>query len=329
MTSEISQRRLEALAGQARERSARLTAMLDRRRGLPAEPGDLFVLAATADLPVEWAVLERRAEARGSVLVVPADSNPLVGTADVEVREGNPGGPLSLRCRFGLWLDALLFDPRLRSGVLTPETVAEALDRCRQVELGALEPSPLAEEVDVDPEYMDWIREVPERARALAATGAQPSVRRFPARSWGVAHRLAAALALVAIGLSLWVVRLRWEVDRLAAPVLNAPSAEVVLGGESRGGAVVAVPREASHVLLVLAIDPSIGLRDGYLEIASHSGKPIWRSPRVRLPPAGELTLMVSRELLPNGDYRVRVYPEPGFGARPLATEALRIETAE
>jgi hypothetical protein len=89
------------------------------------------------------------------------------------------------------------------------------------------------------------------------------------------------------------------------------------------------VPRKASHVLLILAVDPAIGLRDGYLEIASRSGEPVWRSPRVRLTPAGELTLMVRRELLPNGDYRVRVYPEPGFGARPLATEALRIETAE
>src|SRR6185295_19446846 len=87
-------RRLEALAAQARELAVRTEAELERRRGQPAAPGDLFVLPATADLPVEWAILERRPEGRGKLLVVPADTNPLVGTADVEVGEEDPGGPL-------------------------------------------------------------------------------------------------------------------------------------------------------------------------------------------------------------------------------------------
>lgn len=52
--------RLEALAAKARDRAAKSAAELERRRGQPAGPGDLFVLPATADLPVEWAVLERR-----------------------------------------------------------------------------------------------------------------------------------------------------------------------------------------------------------------------------------------------------------------------------
>jgi hypothetical protein len=323
-------RRLETLAAQARERAVWTKAELERRRGQPAGPGDLFVLPVTADLPVEWAVLERRPEGRGKLLVVPADTHPLAGAADVEVGEGYPGGPLRLRCRFGVWLDAVSFDPEHRSGVLASETVAAALDRHRQVESGSLAPSPLAEEVEADPEYREWIREVPERARELAAAGPKPEVKRFPSPSPKPAYALAAMFALVAVGLSLWVVRLSREVDRLSAPVFDMPSVEVELGQGVRGGTVVQVPREASHVLIVLVLDPSLGPgpRDGYLEILRRSGEPVWRSSRKHLVPLAEMRLLLPRRLLPDGDYRVRVYPESGFGARPLAEEALRVETA-
>jgi hypothetical protein len=321
-------RRREALAARARDRASRSEAELARRHGQPAGPGDLFVLPATADLPVEWAVLEQRSGDR-RVLTVPADTQPLCGTADVEVAADSAGGPLSLRCRFGVWLDAALFDPELRSGALAPETVAAALDRRRQVEQGALAPSPLAEEVDADPEYQDWIRAVAEPAAALATASSPPVVKRFPSRSWEPARALAAIFALLAIGLSFRVLRLRSEVDRLSAPELDPPSQLVELGEGVRGGITVQVPREASHVLLVLVTDPAVGLRDGYLEIVRLAGKPVWRSSRVRLIPLTERRLLLPRQLLPNGDYRIRVYPESGFGARPLAEERLRVEPEE
>jgi hypothetical protein len=296
--------------------------------GMPPEPGDLFVLAATADLPVEWAILDRRPGRSGELLAVPADTRPLAGSADVEVPAELSGGPLSLRCRFGVWLDAGLFEPELRSGVLAPDIVAEALHRFHQVESGDLEASPLAEEVDADPEYADWIREVPERARALAAA-ARPAARPAPSVSWASAHRLAAMFALLAVGLSIWVVLLRREVGQLSAPVLDVPSAEILLGQGVRGGTVFSVSEEASHVLLILIIDPSLGLREGYLEILSRSGELVWRSSRVRLPPSGELKLLLPHKFLPNGDYQIRVYPESGFEARPLTSGSLRVEGAE
>jgi hypothetical protein len=324
-------RRLEALAAQARKRALRTEAELERRRGQPVGLGDLFVLPATADLPVEWAVLERRPEGGGKLLVVPADTNPLAGAADIEVGEEDPGGPLSLRCRFGVWLDTSRFEPELRSGVLSPEAVAEALQRHREIESGSLAPSPLAEEVDADPEYREWIRDVPECAAALAVAASRSVVKRFPSSSWGPAHALAAALALVAIGLSFWVLQLRSEVDRLSAPVFDLPSVQVDLGQDVRGGTTLRVPQDASHVLLVLVLDPSLGLepREGYLEILRQSGEPVWRSSRVRLPPPSDFKLILARRLLPNGDYRVRVYPESGFSAQPLTEELLRVETAE
>lgn len=325
MAPDSPRQRLERLAAQAQERALGLKAELERRRGQPAGPGDLFVLPATADLPVEWAILERGT--RGKLLAVPADSGLPAGTADFEIPADAPGGPLSLRCRFGVWLEGTIFEPRLRSGALAPETVAEALRCFRQVESGRPGGSPLREEVDADPEYVDWIRDVPERARELAVAAQPSNVRQFPVRSGGASHLLAAAFALLSVGLSVWVGLLHGRIERLSAPIFNAPSETVTLGSGERGGTTLAVPREASHVHLVLPLDLSIEPQDAYLEIVNRSGKQVWRSPSTRLTLGGELSLTVPRELLPYGDYRIRLLP--AAGGPPLAQETLRIEIAE
>ncbi|HSG39907.1 MAG TPA: hypothetical protein VLE27_09750 [Thermoanaerobaculia bacterium] len=289
---------------------------------LPA-PGDLFVLAATADLPVEWAILDRRPS--GELLAVPADTCPLAGSADVEVEEGAPGGPLVLRCRFGVWLAAGVFDPDLRTGSLAAETVADALHCWRQGEAGRGEASPLAEEVDADPEYVDWIRDVPERARDLAVA-ARPVRRKDnpPARSW-TAYRLAAALALISIGLSVWVGQLRREVDRLKEPIFNAHSEEVSLGSTVRGPSDVRIPPEAEHVRLVLVVvDPDLEEGEGRLEILDRDDRLVWRSPRIEIVPGDDFPVIIRRELLPDGEYRVRLYQ--GSGPH-VAEETVRIET--
>jgi len=299
--------------------------------GMPPQPGDLFVLAATADLPVEWAILDRRpGKAAGELLAVPADTRPFAGSADVEVPAELSGGPLSLRCRFGVWLDAALFEPKLRSGALTPDIVAEALQRFRRLEAGDLEASPLAEEVDADPEYADWIREVPERARNLAAAARPvpwPAARPAPAVSWASAQRLAAVFALLAVGLSIWVVLLRREVGRLSEPIFDIPANEVVLGAENRGDSALEIPRGASHVLLLLVVDARIAPQDGRFEIVDAGGREVWHSRRVHLIPAGEFRLVVTRGRLPDGRYTVRIVPDAG--RRPIAAKPLKIVTSE
>jgi len=325
MAPETPRQRMEKLAAQAQGRAQELAAERARRSGLPAEPGDLFVLPATSELPVEWAILERGTG--GKLLAVPADSGLPAGTADVEVPANAPGGPLSLRCRFGVWLEDAAFRPNLRSGVLAPETVAEALHRVRQVESGTLAGSPLGEEVDADPEYVDWIRDVPERARDLAVVALSSNVRRFPVRLGGMAHKLAAMFALLTVGLSVWVVLLRRDVEQLSAPIFNAPSGEVALGSDVRGGITLPVPKTASHVVLTLTIDFQIDPQQGTLEIADRLGKPVWHRSNVRLTYGAEFELILPRKLLPYGDYRVRVYP--ASSTRPLAEETLRIEIAE
>lgn len=322
-----TRRRLTSLAAQAHARSAELAAGLESRRGQPAARGDLFVLPATADLPVEWAILDRGTD--GRLLAVPADSGLPAGTADVSVPDNAPGGPLSLRCRYAVWLDAALFEPDLRSGTLAPEAVAEALDRIGQIENGTLKSSPLAEEVDADPEYADWLRDVPERARELASAARASNPRPSPGgfSSWGTAHRLAAVLALVSIGLALWVVKLQREVKELSGPIFNTPSGDIALGEDVRGIATVSVPRKADRVTLLFTVDPSIEPQDGYLEIVDRTGRLVWRSPRFRSDSERDFDLTLSRQHLPYGDYRVRFLP--ASGGPPLAEEALRIEPAE
>jgi hypothetical protein len=329
MATEDPGDRLKALAEQAQERSARLAAELDSRQGQPPAPGDLFVLAATADLPVEWAVLDRQAS--GELLAVPADTHPLAGSADVEVEEGAPGGPLVLRCRFGVWLPADLFDPEHRTGFLTADTVADALHCWRQGETGRREASPLAEEVDADPEYRDWIHDVPERARDLARA-ARPARRKENAPTYSraaVAYRLAATLALVCIGLSVWVVLLRQRVDWLSQPIVNAHSGDVTLGSEVRGDSDIEVPPDAEHIQLVLLLDdPTLEPGEGRLEIVSVERNWRWRSGPVRISPEDGFSLVFRRERLPDGVYEIRLYRGADFGGVPLLKKKVRIKTA-
>jgi hypothetical protein len=306
-----------------------LSTARERARSLgggPPQPGDLFVLGATADLPVEWAILDRRPG--DELLAVPADASPLAGSADVEVPAAAPGGPLCLRCRFGAWLDARLFEPGLRSGSLAPETVAAARQQVRRLEAGTLEPSPLAEEIDADSEYRDWIREVPERARALALA-ARPAASRKPPPWFGAGYPLAATFALLAVGLGLWVAVLRQEVGRPSGPIFDVPSrnSTIVLGERTRGRSVLEVPPEASHVLLTLAVDPDIPPQVGRFEILDAKGRVVWRSEPKQLTPEGESWLVLERSQLPDGEYRIQIIP--AAGGRALAESKVGIETAK
>jgi hypothetical protein len=292
---------------------------------LSAAPGDLFVLRATADLPIEWAILERR---DGRLLAVPADTNPLVGTGDLAVGSEALAGPLTLRCRFAVWLDAAACDPELCTGTLAAETLTAARRCHRRLAAGAPLSSPLAEEVDVDSEYQDWLRDVLEPARALASAasvGGRQKAEWFAGRAWGPAHRLAALFALAALGLAVWGVQQHREIGRLTAPVFDVPSEEILLGGESRGSTRLKIP-PASHVLIDLVLHPSFASGEGRFEIADAAGTIVWRGPRVHLEPAGEFKLVIRRELLPDGEYRVRIVGSTG---KILSEKAVEIRTAE
>ncbi|HSK78847.1 MAG TPA: hypothetical protein VLQ45_20495 [Thermoanaerobaculia bacterium] len=225
MNPESPESRLDRLTAGALEKAARLGAELERRRGRPAEPGDLFYLSRTAAFPVEWALLDRDPKTPGRLLAVPADSNPLLGSADVEIPDSALSGPLSLRCRFGAWLEAPALGGGKRTGLLEPEFLQQARNHWAALERGE-NPAPLlAFETDVDPEYEDWVNDVLTPARA--ALTAPAAEERAPApvaplrprwTSFGNPYALAASiLLLVTLGLAGGMFRQSQKLEDLAA----------------------------------------------------------------------------------------------------------------
>ena len=316
----------ESLEEKARERSRMAQAELEPERREPG-PGDLYVLQETAGLPVEWAVLERHPAGGALWRAVPADTNPLVGSEDVEVPGESPGGPLSLRCGFAVWIAAASLASERRTGRISPEHVREAAHKCRQIESGEVVSSALAREVDVDPKYADWVDEMLVRARGLMPFRApQP---------WAPAGRsdrrplyaLAAALVAVAVGLSIWTALLRQEVTRLSAPLFEVPVKEVVLGGSSRGPDEVDLSQGQEHLMLVFVLDRAVPSGSGRLEILDAGGKVVWESPLLSLAPYKELSLVLRRPLLAPGEYRIRVHRESG--GPPVAEQVLRIRAGD
>ena len=158
-------------------------------------PGDIFALAERAELSVEWVVLEREEET-DRLLVVAADGQPLVGSADVEVPASQSGGPMVLRCRFGGWVNAGTFASAIRTGTLGADGLAQARDRRAMVEGSdgrAVPGSVLALEVDDETPYLAWVRETLEPAwKALGRptpVAAKPESRRPDVRRWAARRR--------------------------------------------------------------------------------------------------------------------------------------------
>lgn len=116
---------------EAVDRLSRARARRASRGGEAPRPGDLYVLSESAGDEVLWAVLERQRQHRRRFFVVPADLDPRLASGDVAVSPPSSCGALTLRCRFGFWLAADAFAPRLRAGELS----AEDLRRARRARL--------------------------------------------------------------------------------------------------------------------------------------------------------------------------------------------------
>lgn len=192
MSAPSASRRL-ALAAATAQAAARAGAAARAREGRGVEPGDRFVLPATADWPVEWVLLEG---GENGHLAVPADVHPLVGSRDVELPPGSEAGALRLRCGFPVRLEAGRLAPELRVGALDRITLEKAR---REVRAG----SPASgSEVDDSAAYQEWIRDTV--CPAVAAVGGAVRLENGPAARSGwpraAVLALAASWALVITG---------------------------------------------------------------------------------------------------------------------------------
>lgn len=213
MTREGLNQRRERLrheaTGDALRNYAAAQSAIEGRQGQPPGPGDLLLAAETSELPIEWAIIEQDPHDMSRCLAVPADFNPMAGSADVEVQNDRATGPLTLRCKFGIWIDSAAFDTHLRSGFLLPEDVRRASRKLMQIEAGTLEASAAQQDTDDDPEYQDWIKNVLTKAgpslqrRSRSVKPPPPAEESRPQRRHAFHHPIAAAAAvLFLIGLA-------------------------------------------------------------------------------------------------------------------------------
>lgn len=338
-------------AGRALGRLAELRRELEDRRGEPPRPGDLYVLPDTADYPVEWLVVEEEGGEAGRLLVVPADTHPLVGSGDVELPATQAGGPLSLRCRFGEWVSPGLLARGKRTGKLSDEALERVRAKRRTLDAreGAMG-TVLEREVDEELDYQDWIEEVVAPAREILARQKVTPLRRDPGPAGGQppagglpigpgpsgsratdfsAVRLPPALAalffLATVGLTLWVATLRREVEQLSQPTLETAVKTVEFGDETRGIEQVNLSGSARYLVLYLLLSDLGDYQEYRLQLTDRQGALLWESQVLTREGLPEYTLVVPRQILPPDEIRLRLQGLTDGGAELVEEKVLAL----
>jgi len=159
----------------------------------------------------------------GDWIVVPADLNPLAGSADVVVPASAQCGPLTLRCAFARTVAESTLASATRSGALPTNFLSQAQRRHRDIAGGKLRPTLLQEEREQESEYQEWLRTTLAPTAAALGSPAQLAPKNLvdardarrqsflAGRNW----RVAAALLLTA-GLSAALV-FQWKEAEVAA----------------------------------------------------------------------------------------------------------------
>ncbi len=338
---EISRRaraELDARTAAAVDAYAGVRDELEGRQGEPPEPGDLFVLPESTEQPVEWLVVDSGPARRDQLRVVPADSQPLVGTADVAVADDEPGGPLALRCGHGVRIDNALLDAGTRTGRVAGETLERVRDKRRQLDADEqVDASTEQVETDADPEYVLWIEDVVAPARAaleaarrprIRAAG-RPRIRLVPEAGEGLAadqrpepratpaprrtrwRRLAQAAALpLAAGL-VWLLAGTpgWRHDPQMATLLLVASTRT--GGEPT----LALAPDVETVELRVDLEADDDYQSFRATLATLRGVEVWRGSDLARSATGsgsEVVIRLPAELLADGDWELALV---GVGA--------------
>lgn len=124
-------------------------------------PGDLYWFTHDTEATVLWAVVKPHPDGEDLHLVVPSDTNPLSGSADVRIPEQALCGPLTVRCDRAQWLPREGFAVGKRVGYLEDIYIAWASTMLGRLATG--EPLPVdegARQIDWAPEYRNWIRTI-------------------------------------------------------------------------------------------------------------------------------------------------------------------------
>ncbi|HXU32707.1 MAG TPA: hypothetical protein VN851_19225 [Thermoanaerobaculia bacterium] len=299
---------------------------LEQRRGRAPEAGEIFVLSETAELPVEWALLEARPKA---FLAIPADTQPLAGTRDLALGANVLSGPLVLRCGHPTEIAASRLRPELRTGLLDPHSLAAARALQAALASGTAVEDLMGEEVDRDPEYRDWVEEVLDPARAvLVGLGGvsaeednvipfeQGRARRIERSGRGqgstflrVLPWLAAACLAIALGWSR--LELRKVLDAALAPQFDEPS-HFLAAGTVRGESEFRVPPDTGQIGQRVRFSGQVSgdLREPMpmtIVLLDKNDREVARSPLQTRGLGEDWAMTVARSLVRQGPYRIEL----------------------
>ncbi len=197
-----------------------------------------------------------------------------------------------------------------------------------------LEPADESRHLDAAQVDTEW-RAMQARLAAELDSGDHP-VQRFPQRASGrgwSAYGLVAALLLISLGLSLWVVLLRRTVHELSGMIadLSGPRVNVLVSSlipqttaRDSEPTQLSLPPASEHLLLILNL-PNLENHSDYRVAISTGGGEIWSRDGLERSPLGNFTIELSRSDLPPGDYRVDLSGLEGGGWQLLATYRLRL----
>lgn len=281
-----------------------------------AQVGDLVLLAASAEFPVEWLLLEPDPEQEGQFLAVPADTNPVAGSHDFPLPATASLAPLTLRLAVPLSIQVpARGTSATKRGSLQPDLLQRALVLRQEILRGQVKASERQRETDVDPDYEDWMREVVEPALDAVRRSARPKTTTpgittmilpamqpamVPARWF---YSLAAAFALVTVGLSGWIAL---QEQQLALPVFDLPLEEVRLNSGERAPEHFKVPASARHLMLFLVLRGRDSCSGYGLEILNSAGQVVQGKSDFEVLMGTEIRLLVPREQWRDGVLHLR-----------------------
>ena len=291
--------------------------------------GDTLV-QDTADLPVDWVVIEIEPVPDGRLLVLAVDDRPFVGSRDVEC------GVVCVRCAQELWLDVAAVDPAQRTGRLDATTLERIRNKRQAIAQGGLRASLLAREVDSDSEYQSWMSRLDTartllRSRSVQEIGSAVPIGRArlrPAGRWSLT--LAAVFASMVVGLSWWVQQLRLQVDELSQPFAIRSSATYDLRflDISRTESLRLEATE-THVVIYLVLSDYDAYPAYRLKLlAANGARTVWQSTAIAHD--REIILGLPRRLLKVESYLLQLYGRDDAGdERLLAEQGFRIEVRQ
>ncbi len=332
-----------------RAQTAQVAAAVRRQSLLAAEDlgqiqgGDVLVLATPRAMPLAWLVLASDVVDPGRVLVVPLDSFPGVGSADLELPDAEGGG--CVRCGESVSLPVARLAAARRRHQLPSEVLAQVARKRADLAKG-VRAAAFSAEVDEDPEYRAWIHEIRAvraglMAGPLAAEGegeppasvdppvrfVRPQASPSPkAPALGFPYALAAVLILAILGLGWRTTQLSWQLAEQVTPALT-PSPDVINFGETVRSPtailrVAAGARGAAITLVFGDIEAFPAYRWRLRE--EPSGQLVWQG---NVPPGSEFSLFLPRDFLTTSHYRLELLGLTASGeAKLLDQQNLKIE---